>query len=67
MTIPQDLVTAGPFVLAVLLAMAVLVVDLARPGNRNAVVAVVVVRLFALRPGQSSGEDSAAQPAEGAA
>ena len=33
----------------------------------GAVVAVVVVRLVALRPGQSSGEDSPAQPAEVAA
>jgi hypothetical protein len=31
------------------------------------VVAVVVVRLFAIRPGRPSGEDAAAQPAEGAA
>jgi NADH-quinone oxidoreductase subunit M len=31
------------------------------------VVAVIVVRLFALRPGRSTGEDASAQPAEGAA
>ncbi|HJP89600.1 MAG TPA: NADH-quinone oxidoreductase subunit M [Candidatus Limnocylindrales bacterium] len=33
----------------------------------GAVVAIVVIRLFALRPGRASGEDTAAQPAEGAA
>jgi len=33
----------------------------------GAVVAIIVIRLFALRPGRTSAEDAAAQPAEGAA
>ncbi|HXI46792.1 MAG TPA: NADH-quinone oxidoreductase subunit N [Candidatus Acidoferrales bacterium] len=38
----SDVVTIAPFVLAVLVAMAVLVVDIVRPGDRNAVLAVAL-------------------------
>ena len=38
-----DLVTIAPFGLAVLLAVAVLVVDIARPGNRGAILGVAVL------------------------
>jgi NADH-quinone oxidoreductase subunit N len=38
----SDLVTIAPFALAVLVAMAVLVVDIVRPGDRNAVLAVAL-------------------------
>ncbi len=48
MTIPQDLVVAGPFVLAILLAVAVLVVDLARPGARTPVLGVALAGLAIL-------------------
>jgi NADH-quinone oxidoreductase subunit N len=40
-----DLVTIAPFGLAVLLAVAVLVVDIARPGNRGAIIGVSLVGL----------------------
>ncbi|HEX5240848.1 MAG TPA: NADH-quinone oxidoreductase subunit N [Candidatus Limnocylindrales bacterium] len=41
----QDLQTIAPFALAVLLAVAVLVVDLIRPGDRNGVLAVSLIGL----------------------
>jgi NADH-quinone oxidoreductase subunit N len=41
----SDVVTAGPFILAILVAMAVLVVDLVRPGARTPVLAVSLVGL----------------------
>ncbi|HEX8026018.1 MAG TPA: NADH-quinone oxidoreductase subunit N [Candidatus Limnocylindrales bacterium] len=44
----QDAVTAGPFILAILLAVAVVVVDIVRPGARNPVVAVSLVGLAIL-------------------
>ena len=44
----SDVVTAGPFILAILLAVAVLVVDLVRPGARNAIVAVSLAGLAIL-------------------
>jgi len=40
-----DLVTIAPFALAVLLAVAVLIVDIARPGDRTAILAVSLVGL----------------------
>ena len=40
-----DLTTIAPFALAVLLAVAVLVVDIVRPGDRNAILAVSLVGL----------------------
>jgi NADH-quinone oxidoreductase subunit N len=43
--LPSDLVTIGPFAVAVLLAVAVLVADLIRPGDRNAVMAVALIGL----------------------
>jgi len=41
----QDIATAGPFVLAILVAMAVLVVDLVAPGRRAPVLGVSLVGL----------------------
>jgi NADH-quinone oxidoreductase subunit N len=41
----QDLATAGPFVLAILVAVAVLIVDIAMPGRRTPVLAVSLVGL----------------------
>jgi NADH-quinone oxidoreductase subunit N len=57
--IPQDVVTAGPFILSVLLAVAVLVVDMARPNARNAIVAVslaglAIVAVLTLATGASA-------------
>jgi NADH-quinone oxidoreductase subunit N len=55
-----DLVTIGPFAAAVLLAAAVLVVDLIRPGARDPVLAVslvglAVVALLTLQAGTTTG------------
>ena len=41
----QDVVTAGPFIVAILVAVAVLVVDLVKPGARTPVLAVSLVGL----------------------
>ena len=40
---PQDLITAGPLVLAILLAAAVLIADLVQPGKRGPILAISLV------------------------
>ena len=46
--LPPDLVVIGPFIAAVALALAVLVVDLVWPGRRTPVVVVTLVGLALL-------------------
>ena len=52
---PNDLIALGPFIAAVVVALAVLVV------------AVVVARVLALRPGRRAADGDDAQRVEGAA